>query len=182
MVTITKVDDTCTRAIEIDGQPAAQRYAELLDVPIDELEFGKPRGFAFRPTALRVGREHFIRAPWRPLEDGSIMFANLLEEGTELEVMRLGDIAGATLRFFQEELPRRVSNPTATLLFHCTARDWYARTLGKIDDLSRTFAAAPPSAGMNVFFEMYAGFQINTTLTVLAFGQNDASPGSNDAR
>lgn len=176
---ITKVDETCTRALEIDGRPAAQRYAELLDVPVDELEFGKPRGFARAPTALKVGREHFIRAPWKPLEDGSIMFANLLEEGTELEMMRLGDIAGATRRFFEEELPRRVSSPTAALLFHCTARDWYARTLGQIDQLSATFAAAPPSAGLNVFFEMYAGFQINTTLTVLAFGQNDASP---DAR
>jgi hypothetical protein len=108
------------------------------------------------------------------MEDGSIMFANLLEEGTELEMMRLGDIAGATRRFFEEELPRRVASPTAALLFHCTARDWFARTLGKIDELSQTFAAAPPAAGMNVFFEMYAGFQINTTLTVLAFGQNDA--------
>ena len=113
------------------------------------------------------------------------MFANLLEEGTELEVMRLGDIPGATRRFFEEELPRRVASPTATLLFHCTARDWYARTVGQIDQLSATFAAAPPAAGMNVFFEMYAGFQINTTLTVLAFGRNDATDanaGSADAR
>jgi hypothetical protein len=176
IVRITRVDETCQRALEIDGKPAAQRYAEILDVPVDELEFGKPRGFARNPTALRVGREHFIRAPWKPLEDGSILYTNLLEEGAELEIMRLGDMAGATRRFFQEELPRRVASPTATLLFHCTARDWYARTLGEIDELSRAFATAPPSAGMNVFFEMYAGFQINTTLTVLAFGQNDASP------
>ncbi len=65
-VTITKVDESCTRALEIDGKPAAQRYAELLDVGVDELEFGKPKGFARRPTALKVGREHFIRAPWKP--------------------------------------------------------------------------------------------------------------------
>jgi hypothetical protein len=173
-VRITKTDETCTRALEIDGQPAAQRYAELLGVPVDELEFGKPNGFARRPTAMRVGREHFIRAPWKPLDDGSILYANLLDEGAELELMQLGDIAGATRRFFTEELPRRVPNPTAALLFHCTARDWYARAMGQIDALSQTFADAPPVAGMNVFFETYAGFQINTTLTVLAFGQNDA--------
>lgn len=174
MIRITKTDETCTRAIEIDGQPAAKRYAELLGVGVDDLEFGKPDGFARMPTALKVGREHFIRAPWKPLEDGSILFANLLDEGVELELMKLGDMAASTERFFEEELPRRLgATPTAALLFHCTARDWYARGTGAIDDLSKTFAKAPPAAGLNVYFEIYAGFQINTTLTVLAFGQND---------
>ena len=98
--------------------------------PSDELEFGKPKGFAVRPTALKVGREYFIRAPWKPLPDGSILFANLLEEGTELELMKMGDMAGITRSFFQEELPRRVQNPQAALLFHCSGRMWYAQRHG----------------------------------------------------
>ena len=93
---ITKVDDTCTRALEIDGKPAAARYAEILGVPVDELEFGKPNGFAKCPTALKVGREYFIRAPWKPLPDGSVLFANLLEEGADLELMTMGDPAAMT--------------------------------------------------------------------------------------
>ena len=174
IVRITRVDETCQRALEIDGKPAAQRYADLLGVSIDDLEFGKPDGFARRPTALKVGREHFIRAPWKPLEDGSILFANLIDEGVELELMKLDDMAASTQRFFDEELPRRVgSEPTAALLFHCTARDWYAKGQGEHAALSRAFAKAPPSAGFNVFFEIYSGFQINTTLTALAFGKND---------
>src|SRR5262249_60006787 len=72
-VRITKIDETAKRALEIDGQPAARRYADLLGVGVDDLEFGKPRGFAVRPTALRVGREYFIRAPWKPLDAGSIL-------------------------------------------------------------------------------------------------------------
>lgn len=173
-VRITKVDDSCTRALEIDGKPAAARYAELLDLPIADLEFGKPKGFACRPTALKVGREYFIRAPWQAMPDGSIMFANLLDEGVELELMQLGDPAGMTRAFFQEELPRRVPNPTASLLFHCGGRVFFAHALGQLEELSKSFRAAPPSAGFNVHFEIYSGFQINTTLTVLAFGKNDA--------
>ena len=72
-LTITKVDDSCTPALEIDGQPAARRYAELLGVTVDELEFGLPRGFSERPTGVRVGREIFLRSPWKPLPDGSIL-------------------------------------------------------------------------------------------------------------
>ncbi len=173
-VTITKVDESCTRAIEIDGKPAAQRYAEILGVEIDDLHFGKPNGFSKRPTALKVGREHFIRAPVSPLPDGSIVFANLLEEGAELELMEIGDPSGLTRKFFEEELPRRVPNPTASLLFHCGGRVWVAQSLGELERLSASFASAPPSAGFNVAFEIYCGFQINTTLTVLAFGQSDA--------
>ncbi|WNG14043.1 FIST signal transduction protein [Cystobacter fuscus] len=171
-LTITRVDDSATRALEIDGQPAARRYADMLGVSVEDLEFGKPRGFAAHPTALKVGREYFIRAPWKVLPDDSILFANLLEEGTELELMKAGDLAGMTRAFFQEELPRRVLNPRATLLFHCSGRMWYAQATGAVGGIADSLRHAPTAAGMNVHFEVYSGFHINTTLTVLAFGEN----------
>jgi hypothetical protein len=167
---ITKIDETAKRAIEIDGKPAARRYAELLDVSVDDLEFGKPRGFAMRPAALRVGREYFIRSPWKPLPDGSILFANMLEEGSELELVQATDIVESTRRFFQSELPARVASPRAALLFQCGGRKLYAENTGRIDGLSSAFGTAPPCAGMTVLFEIYCGFHINTTLTTLAFG------------
>jgi hypothetical protein len=172
-LTITKVDESHTRALEIDGRPAAKRYAEILGVEdVRQLEFGTPQGFAVRPTALRVGREYFIRAAWKPQDDGSILFANLLEEGTELELMKLGDMAGMTRAFFNEELPRRVQNPQAALLFHCGGRMWYASATNTVSQLAETLKAAPTAAGMNVHFEIYSGFHINTTLTTLVFGAN----------
>lgn len=172
-IRITKIDSTAKRALEIDGKPAAQRYADLLGVTPADLEFGTPNGFAVRPTALRVGREYFIRAPWKPLEDGSILFANMLEEGSELELVKITDIVESTRRFFEIELPARVQSPRAAMLFHCSGRKWYAQSTGKIPALSEAFRAAPPCVGMNVHFEIYCGFHINTTLTALAFG---ASP------
>ncbi|MDB4993627.1 MAG: hypothetical protein JWM74_1059 [Myxococcaceae bacterium] len=168
---ITRVDSTCKRALEIDGKPAAQRYADILGVGVDDLEFGKPLGFAVRPTALRVGREYFIRAPWKPLEDGSILFANLLEEGTELELMKIGDVMAMSRRFFTEELAARVGTPEAALLFNCSGRKWFSDALGKTNEIAETFRTAPPCAGFIVYFELYCGFHINTTLTALVFGK-----------
>lgn len=167
---ITKIDSTAKRALEIDGKPAAQRYAELLGVTVDDLEFGKPNGFAVRPTALRVGREYFIRAPWKPLEDGSILFANMLEEGSELELVKITDPVESTQRFMETEIAARVQSPRAVLLFHCSGRKWFAAGAGKTAELSEAFRHGPPCAGMNVHFEIYCGFHINTTLTALAFG------------
>lgn len=175
-LTITRVDDSCTRALEIDDQPAAQRYADLLGVTVDDLEFGKPKGFSERPTGIRVGREIFLRSPWKPLPDGSILFANMVDEGQELELMRRVDMVASTHKFFTDELPRRVRSPTAALLFHCGGRMWTAHSHGIVDELSRAFTAAPSSAGMNVCFELFCGFAINTTLTVLAFGDSNPRP------
>ena len=123
----------------------------------DELEFGKPNGFAVRPTALKVGREYFIRAPWKPLlEDGSILFANLLEEGSELELMRLGDMVGITRRFFRGAAPARDRTPRrrccSTAVGACGTRALRARSTE-----CRDLRSAPPAAGMNVHFEIYSG-------------------------
>jgi hypothetical protein len=169
-LTITKVSDDGNCALEIDGEPAAQRYADLLGVGTDELEFGLPRGFAQKPLALKVGREYFLRSPWKPLPDGSILFANLLEEDSTYELMELGDMPALTEKFMTETIPDRVPNPTAALHFHCSGRQWLADGTGTSDALSAAFTKGPTCAGLNVFFEMYCGFHINTTLTSLVFG------------
>jgi hypothetical protein len=170
-MTLTKIDETLTRALEIDGKPAALRYAELLDVGVDELEFGKPRGFALMPTASRVGKEYFLRSAWKPLPDNSIQFVNLLEEGSKLELMKLGDPVESTRRFFTEEIPARIARPTASMLFHCGARTAFARATGQLEALAATFKQAPTPVGFSVYFEIYCGFHINTTLTTLVFGE-----------
>jgi len=169
-VRITKVDASAKRVLEIDGQPATKRYAELLGVGIEDLDFIKPKGFANRPTALRAGREYFIRSPIAPLPDGSILFANMVEEGSELELVKLTDCAESTRRFFEVDLPARVHSPRAMLMFHCAGRATFANAIGQTEALSKTFASAPPCIGLNSYFEIYCGFHINTTLTALAFG------------
>jgi len=57
-------------------------------------------------------------------------------------------------------------------LFHCGGRKWYAEAIGRLGELGGSFKAAPPCIGLNVHFEIYCGFHINTTLTALAFGSS----------
>jgi hypothetical protein len=172
-IRVTKVDGTSKRALEIDGRPAAKRYAEVLGVGVDDLDFGKPNGFAARPTALRVGREYFIRAPLKVLPDGSIQFVNVLEQDSELELVKVTDPAESTRRFFEVDVPARLQSPRAMLLFHCSGRAYYAAMTGQTERLSNAFRSAPMCAGMNVNFEIYCAFQLNTTLTALAFGASE---------
>ena len=168
--TITEVDDTGTRAVTIDGEPAAPRFSALTGVPVEELDFFAPNGFAVHSAALRVGREYFMRGPFKVYPDQSIEFVNLLAEGATLEIMKLGDLVEMTRDFFTKEIPRAVPDPRAALFFNCGARSWIAQARGIVEPLSETFAAAPPCVGFNVHFEIFCGFQINSTLTSLVFG------------
>ncbi|HJL15118.1 MAG TPA: FIST N-terminal domain-containing protein [Sandaracinaceae bacterium LLY-WYZ-13_1] len=170
-LTITKVDDTSLRVLEIDGRPAVQRYAELLGVGPDELEFGKPKGFTDRPTAMRVGREYFMRGPWKPMDDGSILYSNLILDDTELELMKLVPLADSLSRFVTEEIPRRVGPPTGALYFNCYGRFLLEQATGIRDAVDAAYRSGPPAAGLNAVFELYNGFQINSSLTGVAFGE-----------
>jgi hypothetical protein len=171
-VQVTKVDATSRRILELDGRPAATRYAELIGLRPDELTFGQIHNWAQYSLALRVGREYFLRAVWKADGDDSLLGMNLIPEDHELDVVRAGDIVESTRRFFSDEVPRRVPNPSAALLFDCNARRVATAMGGQLEALGNTFSLAPPCAGFNVHLETYCGFQINSTLTSLVFGES----------
>jgi hypothetical protein len=169
---LTKVDIAARRIIELDGQSAGRRWAEIAGVPPEHLTFANPEQFLRWSMAMRVGREFFLRSIAKRMDDDTLDSANMMQEDLELEVMRAGDIIASTRRFFAEEIPRRVANPTAALLFDCGARKLYAQLLGKLPELSATFASAPIAAGFTCQFETYCGFMVNSTLTALVFGSD----------
>ncbi|CAN5801908.1 hypothetical protein BH09MYX1_BH09MYX1_45450 [soil metagenome] len=171
-VRITKYDSVHRQIIELDGRPAADRYSEILGVPKDQLTLANVSMVVNNCLGLKVGREYFIRAAWKPFENDTLQSMNMLAEDQELEVMRAGDMVALTKAFIEREIPRRVKNPHAALFFDCVARRAAMAMAGKLDAVGGLFAAAPPCAGFTVNFETYCGFQISGTLTSLIFGSN----------
>lgn len=171
-VVITKVDPSAKCAVELDGKPAVQRWSEIAGVPVEELE--SKAALVTLSTAMKVGREFFMRSPWKPLPDGSIMFANMLSENTELQVMKLGDMPTMLTNFFKDELPLKLQAPRGLLAFECGMRGFVAHMMGLTDKMSAAFKGAPPTVGMAACFELCNGFQINSTMTGLAFGESRA--------
>jgi hypothetical protein len=169
-VRLTKVDVLSRRIMELDGKPAGSRWAEIAAVPPEHLTIANPEQFFRWSLAMRVGREYFLRSIVKRVDDDTLDSANMVQEDLELEVMRVGDIVEMTRKFFVDDIPRRVPNPTAALLFDCGARKLYGHLLGKVSELSGTFASAPPAAGFTVQYETYCGFMVNSTLTALVFG------------
>ena len=112
-----------------------------------------------------------MRAPWKPLPDGSILFGNRITENTELEVMKAVDFGGALSSFFKDEIPSKVGKPTGALYFNCLGRHFHGMGIGALEAVDTAYASGPVSAGINCQFEIFNGFQINSTLTALAFGE-----------
>jgi hypothetical protein len=171
-VRVTKLDADPRRILELDGKPAAARWSEVTNLPVENLT-GAHMDHAKWSLAMKVGREYFLRGVVAAPELNAIESSSMLQEDQELEVVTMGNIVDATRRFFTDELPRRVQNPTAALLFDCGARRFYSMMTGKLDELGTTFKAAPPNAGFTVCFETYCGFVISYTLTSLVFGSNE---------
>lgn len=165
---LTKVDLATRTILELDNKPAGPRWAEIVGVPPEHLTLAYPEVLLRWALAMRVGREYFLRAI--SVQGDALASMNMVQEDLELEVMRLGNMVESTRRFFAEEVPRRVPNPTAALIFDCGARKLFATMTGKLGDLSGAFRHAPPCGGFTVDFETYCGFMVNSTLTTLVFG------------
>ncbi|MFO0555491.1 MAG: FIST N-terminal domain-containing protein [Polyangiaceae bacterium] len=171
-VHLTKVDVANRKILELDGKPAGPRWGEVVGVPPEHLTFAFPQHLLSFSLAMRVGREYFLRTITKSMTGDELESANLVQEDQELEVMTMGDPIAATRRFFVEEVPRRVPNPKAAILFDCGARRIHSMMLGKLDELGSTLSFAPPCAGLTAQFESYCGFMVNSTLTALVFGSD----------
>ncbi len=136
-------------------QTGAQRYADILGVTVDDLEFGTPNGFAtHRRRCASDARTSSARL--KPLPDGSILFANLLEGG-----QRARPDAHRRHGRIREGSSNRIS-PTCGEPARGAALplQWaqVVREQRRIIPSSRTRSpAAPPCVGLNVHFEIYCG-------------------------
>ena len=81
------------------------------------------------------------------------------------------DFVPALQTFLSEEIPSRVGVPTGALYFNCYGRYMMAHGMGLDAQVDAAYASGPPAAGLNAVFEAFNGFQINSTLTALAFGR-----------
>lgn len=167
-VVITKVDPSSKCAIELDGKRAVDRWSELSGVSVDQLE--AKAALITTCTALKVGREYFMRSPWKPLPDGSILFGSMLTENTELHVMRLGDMPAMLTQFLTEELPQKLQSPRGFLAFECGMRALTSHMTGQNERMAEALSKGPTIAGMAAAFEVCNGFQLTSTMTGLAFG------------
>ncbi len=179
--TVTRVrEDEGHEAVELDGRPAAEVYAELLGKPQSELEgkhltltTGRPAGTpdAFDQYSINVA-SYFTSG-------GGVRFAQPVVEGTCLTIMDgdADDLVEAGRLALKRAIQRgAITDPATVLVFSCALR---TRILGERtgEEISRLTEMVPGSAvaGFYSFGEQGIGIDgverhNNEVVTLLALG------------
>ena len=82
---ITDADPVNRMVTEINGEPAAQEYARMLGLKIEELT---PPVFSKYPVMLKIGDEWYVRSIQKANEDGSLTFFCAIDVGLVLTVAK----------------------------------------------------------------------------------------------
>ena len=163
---VTQADSTQRRVFELNAAPAALVYAELIGVPLDELDH---RIFAAHPLAVRIGEHHYVRSIQRINDDLSLTFYCAVETGIVLTAMRPGPLLPNLQQLF-DGLQQRLGAPLLTIGCDCFLRRLEVESDGRMDEVS-AFLRKHRVIGFNTYGEQYNGMHINQTFTGVAIGR-----------
>ena len=160
-LTITKADPSRRLVLELDGQPAAQRYAEVIGARAAELSFPH---FLANPLGLMIDGEPWLRSVLR-VDGDELYFACAVLEGMTLNLMQATDIVeNAQSAFDRLALPAS-TRPRTALLFNCAYRMLEVQIKGLEDPYHQALTHVT-HAGLHTNGESYLG-HMNQTLTGL---------------
>lgn len=162
---VTASDPDRRLIFELDGQPAVQRYAELVGVAPDALGFPE---FLANPFGVMIDDEPWLRSVVRT-EGDALFFACSVIPGMELSLMRGQDLVADAERALAKTVEELGGPPSAAILFNCAYRMLEASITGATERYHEALSSAVPHAGLHSNGESYL-VHLNQTLTGLVIG------------
>lgn len=151
--------------IELNGAPAAEEYARLVNCPLDALS---PQVFAENPVLVRSRNVWHVRAIQGVSTDGSLAFLSAIDDGLILTLGRGTEI----LRMLEQGLaspPGRVMPPAQFILgFDCYLRKLEIEQKSLRSEVSERLVAHRV-IGFNTYGEQHLGVHVNQTFVGVAF-------------
>jgi len=164
---VTRADRQLRRVYELNAEPAAAEYAQLIGVPVGALDH---RLFAAHPLALRINQNHYVRAIQQVHEDGSLSFYCAVENGIVLTAMRPGPLL-ANLQSLFEGLRQRLGPLLLTIGCDCVLRRLELESEGAAVAEVSALLRSQQVLGFNTYGEQFNGTHINQTFTGVAIGR-----------
>jgi len=164
---VTAADPGSRTVYELNAMPAAEEYARTVGIPVDQLD---NRVFAFKPLAVRIGNEYYVRSIQRVNEDGSLTFYCAVENGIVLTAMQPGSmIDNLSARF--NHIESEMGEPLVTIGCDCFLRRLELEYCEQAEEMSR-FLQQHRVVGFNTYGEQYDGMHINQTFTGVVIGRS----------
>lgn len=175
---VTSASPQSRVVFELNAEPAALAYADLLGLPVAALD---ATVFALNPLAVRIGQEYYIRSIQKVNADMSLTFYCAMANGMVLTAMQSGDMLTGLAQQLQQLTPT-LGQPLLTIGCDCVLR--------KIEVANHQLAT-PAAAlfqqfnvlGFNTYGEHFNGVHLNQTFTGVMFGdgQRPAKATTNQA-
>lgn len=162
---ISKADISERIVYHLDGIPAAERYAQLLDIDIDDLN---ALVFTNHPLIYQHQHECYVRSIAQRGENNSLVFYCAIEEGM---ILNLCSHRNMTQRFKQalEDITDTSNKIDLMLIFNCILRRLEAESTDTIQQHASEIGAISNHAfGFDTYGEQWNGLHINQTLVALA--------------
>lgn len=162
---VTEADAPNRVVKEINGLPAAEEYARVLGVGVDELT---PDRYSETPIVVVIDGTDYVRSVQKVNADGSLTFFCAIEEGLVLRVARGADIVSNLEQAFghiQEEIgPLQLCIGCDCILRNLEiARKHLTEQAAELFDRNHTI-------GFSTYGEQYGGVHVNQTFTGIAIG------------
>jgi hypothetical protein len=162
---ITGADPSRRIVTEINAEPAAQEFADMLGIRVTDLN---PAVFSKYPVMLKIGDRWYVRSIQKANEDGSLSFYCAIDTGLVLTIAEghdlLSDLKGELDRIYREV-------PEVGLILGC---DCILRRLeivekGLMKDME-VLLSNTNFVGFSTYGEQFNSIHVNQTLTGVAIG------------
>jgi len=163
---ITKADPEKRKVYEINGRPAADEYARIIEHDTSDLS---PQVFSSFPLLLRYGGEYFIRSIQQVNDDASLTFFCAIDEGLVLRI-GYGENIVENLENAFNRVRETIPNIKLTIGFDCILRLVEINQKKLEGDVNRIFRENKV-IGFNTYGEQFNALHINQTFTGVVLGE-----------
>jgi len=164
-IVVTAADAEHRVVREIDGLPAAERYARFVGTDVQSLD---PMRFAEQPIVVLIDGTNYVRSIQKANPDGSLTFFCAIEEGVVLRGARGVDLVGNLEETFAG-IQAEIGQPQLVVGCDCILRKLEMTERGLLDRVEEVLRDNN-TIGFSSYGEQYLGVHVNQTLTGIAIG------------
>jgi hypothetical protein len=162
---VTEADTTGRIVKEINGLPAAEEYARLVGVDVQELN---PMRFAASPVVVMIEGTDYVRSIQKANADGSLTFFCAIDEGLVFRVAHGVDLVNNLEQTF-DNIRAEIGPPQLVFGCDCILRNLEISQNGLKDRVGEIFRRNN-TIGFSTYGEQFHGVHVNQTLTGIAIG------------
>lgn len=164
-VVVTSADAAKRIVKEINGLPAADEYARLIGVKVENLT---AEDFSARPVVVVIDGADYVRSIQKANPDGSLVFFSAIDEGLVLRIAHGMDLVQSLKNAI--DAVRAEIGPVQLLLgCDCALRNLEMMRNGSHAAVNAIFYANN-GVGFSTYGEQYKGVHVNQTLVGVAMG------------